>query len=52
MGYPRVSLTLVNTDYGYRPQLKYLDGSSCQEDPSSKLSSQIDFYCDPMAGKV
>lgn len=52
LGYPRASLTFVNTDHGSRPQLKYLDGSFCPHDKSTKLSSQIEFYCDPSAGKV
>lgn len=52
LGYPRASLTLVNTDYGFRPQLKYLGGSICSQDPHTRMSSQIDFYCDPSAGKV
>lgn len=52
LGYPRASLTLVSTDYGSRPQLKYLDGTICPQDPHTKLSSQIEFNCDPTAGKV
>lgn len=52
LGYPRASLTLVNADYGYKPQLKYLEGNICPQDPHTKMSSQIDFHCDPAAGKV
>lgn len=51
LGYPRVSLTLVDTDHGHRPQLKYFDGSFCPQDRATKMSSQIEFYCDPAAGK-
>lgn len=42
----------MDTDHGPRPQLKYLDGSFCPQDRHTKMSSQIDFYCDPAAGKV
>lgn len=52
LGYPRMSLTLVDTDHGHRPQVKYLDGSFCPQDHHTKMSSQIEFYCDPAAGKV
>lgn len=52
MGYPRASLTFVRTDNGSRPQLKYFEGNVCPQDKQTKLSSQIEFYCDPAAGKV
>ncbi|XP_031627910.1 cation-independent mannose-6-phosphate receptor isoform X2 [Contarinia nasturtii] len=51
LGYPRASLTFVRTEHGSRPQLKYFDGNVCPQDKQTKLSSQIEFYCDPAAGK-
>lgn len=52
MGYPYASLTIVNTDAGPKPQLKYLKGNNCPHDPATQLSSQIEFYCNATAGKV
>lgn len=52
LGFPHTSLTFVKTDHGSRPQLKYLDGSICPQDAKTKMSSQIEFFCDPTAGKV
>lgn len=43
---------MVKTANGTRPQLKYLRGSACPLDPSTKLSSTIEFYCDRKAGRV
>lgn len=48
LGYPDISLTVVKD----RAHLKYLRGSICPKDPDSQLSSVIEFYCDPSAGKV
>lgn len=42
----------VITDNGPRPQLKYFDGATCPEDKTQELATQIDFRCDPRAGKV
>lgn len=42
----------VITDDGPRPQLKYFDGATCPEDKTQELATQIDFRCDPRAGKV
>ncbi|GAB0099787.1 cation-independent mannose-6-phosphate receptor [Sergentomyia squamirostris] len=51
LGYPDVSLTMVNTAAGSRAQLKYLRGSQCPADKDTQLSSTIDFYCDPKIGR-
>ncbi|XP_055710305.1 cation-independent mannose-6-phosphate receptor isoform X2 [Phlebotomus papatasi] len=51
LGYPDVSLTMVNTPLGSRAQLKYLRGSVCPADNATQLSSSIDFYCDPKVGR-
>lgn len=52
LGYADVSLTMVNTANGTRPQLKYLRGSACPQDPTTQLSTTIEFYCDKKAGRV
>lgn len=52
MGTAKASLTLVDTELGTRPQLKYFNGSPCPKDKNSKLSTQIAFHCEPKAGKV
>uniref|UniRef100_A0A7G3ADR9 Putative cation-independent mannose-6-phosphate receptor n=1 Tax=Lutzomyia longipalpis TaxID=7200 RepID=A0A7G3ADR9_LUTLO len=51
LGYPDVSLTMVNTAAGSRAQLKYLRGSDCPADKDTKLSSEINFSCDPKVGR-
>lgn len=43
---------MVDTHRGARPQLKYTNGDVCPSDPRTQLSSLIEFYCDPKAGKV
>ena len=48
LGFPDVSVTLVNS----RPQLKYLRGDKCPDDPNTELSSTIEFLCDVKAVKV
>lgn len=52
LGYADVSLTMVNTGHGARPQLMYLRGSACPQDPNTKLSTTIEFSCDKTAGRV
>lgn len=52
LGYADVSLTMVNTGHGARPQLMYLRGSACPQDPGTKLSTTIEFSCDKKAGRV
>ncbi|KAG4079051.1 hypothetical protein HA402_001706 [Bradysia odoriphaga] len=47
LGYPDISLTVVKS----RVHLKYLRGSACPQDPATQLSSVIQFYCDPAAGR-
>ncbi|KXJ84296.1 hypothetical protein RP20_CCG013618 [Aedes albopictus] len=47
MGYPDVSLIIVRD----RVQLKYLRGSACPQDKDTELSSEIEFYCQPKAGR-
>lgn len=48
LGFPDISLTVVKN----RAHLKYLRGSVCPKDPDSQLSSVIEFYCEPSAGRV
>lgn len=52
LGYAGASLTIVKTNTESRPQLKYLKGDVCPHDSKTYLSSQIEFYCNPKAGKV
>ncbi|XP_058444007.1 cation-independent mannose-6-phosphate receptor [Malaya genurostris] len=47
LGYPDVSLTIV----GERAQLRYLRGDDCPQDNATKLSTEIEFYCAPEAGR-
>lgn len=47
LGYPDISLTVVKS----RVHLKYLRGSACPQDPITQLSSVVQFYCDPAAGR-
>uniref|UniRef100_A0A0P6IVT0 Putative cation-independent mannose-6-phosphate receptor n=1 Tax=Aedes aegypti TaxID=7159 RepID=A0A0P6IVT0_AEDAE len=47
MGYPDISLIIVRD----RVQLKYLRGSDCPQDKDTKLSTEIEFYCQPKAGR-
>lgn len=48
LGYPDISLVVV----GDRVHLKHIKGSACPKDPKTELSSVIEFYCDPSAGRV
>lgn len=50
LGYARASM--VMNDDGSGPQLKYFDGAKCTEDETQDYATQIDFRCDPRAGKV
>lgn len=52
LGYPGASLTIVKTGAESRPTLKYLKGDVCPHDSKAYLSTQIEFYCEPKAGKV
>ncbi|KAJ6638492.1 Cation-independent mannose-6-phosphate receptor, partial [Pseudolycoriella hygida] len=47
LGYPEVSLTVVEDSV----QLKYFKGSVCPKDPQTLLSSVINFFCAPSAGR-
>lgn len=47
LGYPDVSLTMV----GNRAQLRYLRGSVCPQDNATELSAEVEFYCQPIAGR-
>lgn len=48
LGFPDISLTVVKS----RAHLKYLRGSICPKDSDTELSSVIEFFCDPSAGRV
>lgn len=48
LGFPDISMVVVDS----RVHLKYLGGSSCPKEPETDLSSVIEFYCDPSAGRV
>lgn len=49
LGFADISMTVVDTAHGRRPQLRYLRGSACPSDPHTELSAVIDFYCEPTA---
>lgn len=50
LGFPDVSVTVVNTSHGLTPQLKYLRGASCEKDKGEEASVTIDFICNPTKG--
>ncbi|XP_062539361.1 cation-independent mannose-6-phosphate receptor [Armigeres subalbatus] len=47
MGFPDVSSIIV----GNKVQLKYLRGSVCPQDNETNISTEIEFYCQPKAGR-
>lgn len=51
LGFPDVSLTIVDKPEGQRAQLKYLRGNTCSKDTSTAITSTIEFYCTPKAGQ-
>lgn len=51
LGYPDVSLTVVNTSDGERPQLKYLRGDPCPSHPQENSTSTIEFRCSEKVGR-
>lgn len=51
LGYPEVSLTVINTTNGPRSQLKYLKGDPCPNHTDDTFSSTIEFSCNETAGR-
>lgn len=51
LGYPEVSLTVINTTKGLRPQIKYLKGDACPGHLDETLDSTIEFSCNEKVGR-
>lgn len=51
LGFPDISLTAVNNSGEKHPQLKYLRGDPCPQNPKEDMTSTIDFRCNPKAGR-